>query len=187
MKSILFPLEQLKSIFPSVIVSAIFSLLIIASVLGLHFYNDIPLYLLTTDVTVAANAPLYFGIQSQIGIFFWAATAAICSYSSNLVMSKPNKNFLLVSASISLFLGLDDIFMFHEIVFPSLGVPQKVVYLSYALLMLLYGFKFLKTLLSTEYVLFALAIGFFGISLLTDNFLKQFESQYITQLLEDGA
>lgn len=178
--------NQLQQLYTSIFFVFLTSFLVVGSVFGFHYYNNVPLYKLTSDVLVAADAPIYFGIQSQIGIFFWAATAAICFYSSRLIDSSVHKKFLIFSGCITLFLGLDDIFMFHEIVFPSLGIHQKIVFLSYAVVMLFYGLKYTKLLLKTDYILLVLAVGGFGISLVADNFFYNY-SEYITQLLEDGA
>ena len=151
-----------------------------------HFSKHIPLDYLTNDPVVVADLPVYIGVLSQFGIFLWAATAAICLFCSLLIKNKVHKAFMIVSSLISALLGFDDVFMLHESVFPSLGIHQKVVFLSYALIVLIYGLKFMKILLRTDYLLLGFAIFWFGISLLVDNFLYE-SSPYITKLLEDGA
>ncbi|OUR93423.1 hypothetical protein A9Q87_04835 [Flavobacteriales bacterium 34_180_T64] len=155
------------------------------SVYVYHQLNGIPLKTLTSDVTAAADVPLYYGIQSQIGIFFWAAAAAICFLCGSTIKS-PEWSFFMVSGFLSLFLGLDDIFLFHEVVFPSLGIHQKVVYLSYVVIFGVYVLKFYKLILQTEFILLAMAFGCFGLSLLIDSFFHNAAPLY-TQLIEDGA
>ena len=115
-------------------------------------------------------------------MFFWAGSAAICILSGALLAGNENlknyKSFFYASAGISLMLGLDDVFLLHESVFPLLlGISEEVVYMGYAGIMLIYGFRYLKLLLATEYVLFALAIVFFGLSIIVD--ITNFYSDYI--------
>ena len=186
MKIITHLTRQLKPNLSIITLVIVMSILVLGAVFEYHLINDIPLKTLTSDITVAANVPLYFGIQSQMGIFFWAASAAISFFATLLIETKKVKLFFLVSAFISLLLGIDDLFLLHETVFPSIGIHQKVVFLSYAILMGVYVLKFQKILLKTDYILFLMAIGSFGTSLLVDNFLYE-SSPIVTQLVEDGA
>ena len=187
--SYVFPKAQLKTIASTVSYVLLFVVLVLSYILFLHFNYQISLYELTTDFAAVVKAPVYTALLSQMGIFFWAGSAAICLLSGALLSKNSSwrnyRSFFFASAGISLMLGLDDVFLFHEEVFPNLGVPQKVVYLTYALAMLVYGFRYLKLLLKTDYVLFAVAIGCFGLSIFIDIFVRD-QSEYISNLLEDG-
>ncbi len=81
-------------------------------------------------------------------------------------------------------LGLDDIFLLHESVFPHLGIPEKVVYASYAGFVLLYLLWFYSVILNTEYILLMVALILFFASIVLDNFTPPGFNPY---LLEDGA
>ncbi|WP_298894187.1 hypothetical protein [uncultured Psychroserpens sp.] len=178
--------NQLKSLLSSFISVFVFSLSVISIVLYVHYSKNIALETLTDDPAVIAQLPAYIGMLSQFGIFLWAATAAICVFCSQLVKNKRLKAFVISSALISMLLGFDDVFMLHESVLPSLGIPQKIVYLSYLVIISVYALTFFKVLLRTDYLLLLCAFFWFGASLFVDNFFYE-SSPYITKLLEDGA
>ncbi len=133
---------QIKSTQSLLVVIFIFVILILGFVIGIHLYKDVPLALLTSDVAVVGKLPIYAGFLSQLGIFLWAATAAICVYSLQFINDKEKKIFIKASAFIAIFLSLDDAFMFHEILFPDFGIHQKLVFLGYGFMMLYYLFRF---------------------------------------------
>ncbi|WP_299228862.1 hypothetical protein [uncultured Psychroserpens sp.] len=179
-------INQFKSLLPSFLLILLVSLVVIGFIFGLHLYNNVPLEALTNDLAAIAELPVYTGILSQTGIFIWSAAATICLFSSQFVKEKLPKTFLVTSALITLLLGLDDVFMFHELVFPALGIHQKIVFLSYGLLMLWYLIRFLRLILKTDFVMLAFALSCFALSLFVDNFMYN-ASPYISKLLEDGA
>jgi hypothetical protein len=189
LSSYVFPKAQFRAIARTVLYVIVFVALVLSFLLFLRFNYDISLNDLTRDFSAIAHAPVYTAFLSQLGIFFWAGTATICILSGALLSGNHDlrnyQSFFYASAGISLMLGLDDIFLFHESVFPdNLGIPEKVVFLSYGIAMVVYGVRYLKLLLATEYVLFALAIGFFGLSILSD-FVDYYYNDY-SLLLEDG-
>ena len=77
-------------------------------------YYNIPISSFTRDPTVVLGGPSYIGFISNIGILFWAFTAAICLFSS--VIHKQGNNqatsqFLLYSGLLTLWLLLDDLLL----------------------------------------------------------------------------
>ena len=52
---------------------------------------------------------------------------------------------------------IDDCFMLHEDVLPGLGIPQKVVFLFYGVLVLIYLVKFREIILKTPFILLLFA------------------------------
>ncbi|WP_152611328.1 hypothetical protein [Psychroserpens mesophilus] len=178
--------HQFKTLlFPFLIISIV-GLVMLGTLLSIHFYENVPLEILTNDLAVIGELPIYAGILSQTGILLWSATAAICVYSIQFIETIEHKSFIKASIYITLLLGLDDAFMFHETLFPSLGIHQKVVFLAYGIMMLVYLYKYYKLILTTDFILFVLALGWFGISMLIDNFIRDV-TPYITKLLEDGT
>ena len=116
----------------------------------LHFWKGIPFGDLTRNPTAIAGALPYTGFLSQIGNCFWSATAAICLFGAKVVSRHPDslkiKRFLFVSGLLTLLLGLDDIFLLHEEFFPWLGVPEVLVFASYAAGVLFYLVRFYSTI-----------------------------------------
>lgn len=161
------------------------SAVLVGMVLFLHLWKGIPIGRLTRDPAAISGSPFYVGLLSQIGIFLWSAAAAICLFSANGLSHTGNlkvKPFLIVSGLMTLVLGLDDAFLIHEEVMPHFfGVPPEAVFVSYALLILLFLVVFNSVILKTEYVLLVMALICFGASVASD----VFESP--GYLFEDGA
>ncbi len=164
------------------------SAFLIGIVLLFNLVGGIPIGNLTRDPSAIMGAPFYTGILSQTGIFFWSASAAICMFSAKIISKNPDsfkfKRFLFFSGLLTMLLGLDDIFLLHESVFPYLGIHEKVVYATYAGLVLFYLVKFYPTILKTEYILLVMALGFFALSVIFDKSSIPGIDPY---LLEDGV
>ena len=179
-------INQFKLLVNSFVFIFIVSLIMLGLLLGIHFFDNVPIKVLTNDVAVVGDVPIYAGILSQAGIFLWSATAAICIYSIKFFSNLEHQKFIKMSIFITIFLGLDDAFMFHEILFPSLGIHQKIVFLSYGFIMLFYLYRNYKLIFTTDFVLLTIALGWFAISMFIDNFIHNV-SPYITKLGEDIA
>ena len=143
---------------------------------------------LTRDPTALGQLPAYYGFLSQIGIFFWSASAAVCLFCLFILSERKSdenlKRFLLVSALLTSVLGLDDVFTLHESVFPGLGIPQNLVLASYVAFAIIYLVRFYSIILETEYVLLAMALLFFAVSVGLDVWEPRGIDRYI---FEDGA
>lgn len=164
------------------------SAVLIGVVLLLHFWKGVPIGRLTRDPTTIIRVPFYTGFLSQIGIFFWAASAAVCMFSAKVLSRHPDclkiKRFLFVSGLLTLVLGLDDVFLLHEKFFPRFGVPETVVVASYLGFVLFYLVRFYSIILKTDYILLGMALFFFGVSITLDLFDPSGIDPY---LYEDGA
>jgi hypothetical protein len=173
---------KLKYNIPSQLRSNAFLLMIVIAVssifLGLvlfmFFNNGILVENMTRDPNAISGLPAYTGFISQTGIFFWSAASAICFF-SYLLNKKQSINsgmnrFFVVSGMFTLLLGMDDAFLFHEAMFPALGIPEKMVSISYLLFTIAYLVTFLRQLLKTDYIFLLMAFFSFGISMVFDNF-----------------
>ena len=128
---------------------------------------------LTRDPASLTHSSVYTGFLSTIGLLFWAAAAAICILGAALITSSGLHSrvarFLQASGVLTLLLLLDDAFLMHERVLPRYaGVPQRLVYLVYALLLLVYLVRFRDVIFETEYFLMGLALLLFGVSIASD-------------------
>lgn len=157
----------------------------------LHFAQDVSYRQLTADPNNLGKLPFYSGILSQIGIFFWSAiitTSLVFAYINRFYrQDKHVRSFFIWSALIVLWLAIDDCFLFHEDVLPSLGIPQKVIVFSYGLMVLVYLYEFKGLILKTPFILLLAAFGCFGLSVFIDFFLHFEGETYIDSLIEDGA
>ena len=150
-------------------------------------YYDIPIAWFTRDPTVVLGGPSYVGFISNIGMLFWAFTAAICLFTSLIRHHNYNRitsQFLLYSGLLTLWLLLDDMFMLHDSFLPNhLMIPEKFVYLGYVIIVLAYLVKFRAEILCHEYATLLIAFCFFALSVLADLLMEQ---QGLVFLFEDG-
>ncbi len=148
---------------------------------------DIPVEHFTADPARSYNAHPLTGIISHIGVLLWCSTAAICLYSSVLLKldgETRDARFLFYSGLLSMVLLFDDLFMFHEALFPwYFHIPQRFVYVGYILMTVVYFFYFRKDILNSEYKILTIAIILLGLSVLGDFVLPQ---EGIAYLFEDG-
>lgn len=188
MNCLLSPFARFRSSGPAIGLIIAVSAILMGVVLLLHFWKGIPIGKLTRDPAAIDGSPLYTGFLSQIGIFFWAASAAVCMFSAKVLSrhleSLKIKHFLFVSGLLTLVLGLDDVFLLHEEFFPYFGVPEKAVFVSYAGFVLFYLVRFYSIILKTEYLLLGMALVFFGLSVISDLLPPHGIDPY---LFEDGA
>lgn len=154
-------------------------------------YYQVSFRELTADPNVIANQPFYIGILSQFGLFFWSAAATLsftfACLSRCIVKNKTLSLFYLISGIIISILMLDDCFMLHEDVLPRLGIPQKVVFLFYGILVSSYLVKYYKVILKTPYLLLLMAFGGFSLSAIIDLFFHFENIDFWGSFIEDGA
>ena len=140
--------------------------------LGLLFFiaivsaqYNIPVGKFTRDPTAILGGHPFTGVISNIGVLFLCSTSAICFFSSAIYRNHLGKmvlQFLIVSGMLTSLLLLDDLFMFHESIFPRyFRVDEKAVYLGYLVLISLYFLKFKGVIIKNEYLLLFMACGFF--------------------------
>lgn len=122
------------------------------------------------DMATLTGAPPYLGALSSIGILLWGASATICLFvAACLPRRDAARAFWTYAGILSIALAADDLFLFHEILFPfHLGIPEPMVYVLYGLLAAGFLVLFRRAILETEYVLLGLALGWFAASLAVD-------------------
>lgn len=165
--------EQLVSCRWAFLVIVVVSAIPLFAAVLLHSWKGMDYGALVRDPVVVANAHVWTGFISQLGIFFWAGAAAICFLASaaltRISVYQEIRRFLLASGALTLFLGLDDIFLFHEEVFPGyLGIPESLLYAVYVGWVSYYLFRFRFAILDTEYLLLLAALSGFALSVLSD-------------------
>ena len=161
-----------RSSWPMVGLVVVLAAVPICVVVLLHLWKGIPYGDLTRDPTAIFGTPPHTGFLSQLGIWLWSAAAAVCIFCAGVLSGRRDtlnlKRLLFVSGLLTLLLGFDDAFLFNEEVFPFLGVPEKVVLVSYAGFTLAFLARFRSTILKTEYSLLGMALAFFAVSMALD-------------------
>ncbi|HEY4542466.1 MAG TPA: hypothetical protein VIG66_08855 [Noviherbaspirillum sp.] len=160
---------------------------LLAIVLLLQVWRDIPTEHLTRDPNAIFDVQMYIGFLSQAGIFVWAATAGICLFCARIASARAAielARFALAAGLVTLLLGLDDAFMLHEQFFPFLGIPEKMVYVLYGVCVLAFLLRFRAQILQHDYLLLALALMLFALSVSLDWLQPEGIDIF---LVEDGA
>ena len=112
----------------------------------------------------------YFGAISNLGVIAWFVTATACLLLAALLRlagAEPDPLFL-AGGLLSLWLGLDDLFLVHENLLPAAGFPELVTYAIYASAGLAYLAFAWRRILAGRPLLFLLAGAALGGSMLLD-------------------
>lgn len=169
------------------------SLLILLAVFLAKIFFNINISVLMRDPAyIAGHSPLT-GIVSNLGGIIWFCSATICLFSAVVLYGYKSKNifvFFLCSGLLSLYLGLDDFFMFHEYLASRyLGIRENYILLSIGILVIAYLARFWKLVLSMEYRFFLLSLVFLCASVFIDVIPKSLVVSYGDWILlyEDGC
>jgi hypothetical protein len=107
----------------------------------------------------------------MFGFFLWSASAGICFLSYSLVAAGNSvmKGVLFYGGSLSLFLGFDDCFQLHEVVFiHAFPLAEKLFYLVYIGSIIGYFFSFKNELFETKFLFWIGSMCLFLVSMLLD-------------------
>ena len=187
-------ISQIKRLLKPFMVLYLPSGLLLLAMVIVCTQRHIPFSHITCDPAAVAEIHPFTGMISNIGILLWAGAAVICLFCWALLSKNPDKTrfstFVLYFGIMTLILLLDDLFMLHEQIIPcDLGIPQKFVLLGYLGLALCGIVFFRKTILTTDYLLLLLALGFFGLSIFVDVFDHEIDALIggWRYLFEDGS
>jgi hypothetical protein len=142
-----------------------------AVVARVHF--GIPFHHTMGDPANTTGWPFYLGFVSNVGALLWAAAASIFLFSFCVHRRSGGDaqwgRFLLWSGLFVGLLGIDDLFMLHDQVFPDyLSISQPLVVASYAVLASLYLVRFAPVIARTAYPVFIAAMGMLAASAALD-------------------
>lgn len=151
--------------------------------------TGIKISVFTRDPIQVLDGPIYTGVLSNVGILLWAATAAITLFCGDFLRrNRPYAGwspFLLSAGGLTTLLLLDDLFLFHEVLFPEyLNIHERALPVTYGLLMVLFLVYFRNTIWRTNALILILALGFFGLSIGIDIVDIPFRGIH---LFEDGS
>jgi hypothetical protein len=141
---------------------------------GLASYNtNIPASHMTRDPAAVFEFHPLLGVVSNVGILFWAAGATACILGASVLRQvsddAPKAQFFLYFGILTAVLLLDDFFLIHEWLAPQyLGLSESVFYGVYGLLLFGGLVHFRAVIRSTSYLPLAMALFFFGASILVD-------------------
>lgn len=136
-------------------------------------------YLLLRDPNAIANNPGYFGLVSNLGIVLWIA-ASVAAFQA-LAASRGSRNgtyrsVLMLGGGFAALMGVDDLFMLHEMM-ASRSIAEVLVLVPHALLLLALCYKAWALREKTSWLLLAACVGAFGCSMAFDILPVEFGGQ----------
>ncbi len=151
------------------------AILILIAVATVSILSQITISSFTRDVTAIANIHPLSGILSTLGILLWCVAASITLFAAFILRSFEQSKtfkFLFASSLLSIYLMLDDAFLFHEVLaFKYFGIDEKIVIFTLGISVFAYLVSFRQIILKTNYSVLLLAFIFLTISVLTDGIL----------------
>ena len=146
------------------------------ALVALSAATNTPLAMLTRDVAASLGAKFYIGLLSSIGALLWCAAATTCFLGAAVLRRASGQRecagFLLGSGVLLTFLGLDDFFMLHEVIYPRLGLEEGVLVVLYAAGLVALILRYRSVLLDSDILLWVVGALLFVMSVLVDGFAK---------------
>lgn len=164
--------------------------LVVAGIMGvviltIHFTTHVDVTLLISDPADKGHLPGYSGLYTFASAFALLAGGAICVFAAQVLRDRPSSFpsalFLLTFGALIGWLGIDDLFMFHE--WAGLAIAEllgrgdepgarsrleAIVFAAYAVAWGAWVGRFWRTVRQTAFVLLALVLVFFGLSVAID-------------------
>ncbi|HET6596450.1 MAG TPA: hypothetical protein VFG81_12555 [Anaerolineales bacterium] len=166
--------------FRHLMIAGLFGCLAIALVALAARLLDEPAAVFTREPQRALNGAYYVGSFSNLGGLVWFGAAAILSFAVSL---KPlDRGALILAAVVTWAMGLDDVFMLHDEVYPKLYLHERVVSTLYFGAIGVIVLRYYHQLSRSTLVGIAITIFFWVLSVVFDLFLRGFG-----QLPEDGS
>ena len=182
--------QKPKRFFKLIAVLFIPAAVIIAIVIYISNRSGYPIAFYTRDPSSISATDPFFGFLSNVGVILWSSTVAVCLFSCSFLrrlgILKDHVRFFLLFGVLTSMLLFDDLFQFHEEIFPALfHVSKNFVFLIYGVAVVAILARTQRVILRTEYLLLVISFGFFGASmgmhLISDEIIP------LHYLYEDGA
>ncbi len=166
--------------FRHLIFAGLFGCLAIALVALASWLLGEPAKVFTREPQTILNGSFYVGSFSNLGGLVWFGAAAILSFAASLKPS--DRGALILAALVTWAMGLDDIFMLHDKVYPKLYISNTILYLLYFGAIGVIVLRYFRQLARSTLVGMTIAVIFWVLSAMFDTFFNE-----IGQLEEDGA
>jgi hypothetical protein len=166
--------------FRHLIFAGLFGCLAIALVALASWILGEPAAVFTREPQGVLDGPFYAGSFSNLGGLVWFAAAAILSFTASL---KPlDRGALILAALVTWAMGVDDIFMLHDRVYPKLYLNETLVFALYFGTIGVIVLRSYRQLARSTLVGIAIAVICWVLSAVFDQFFNT-----MGQLAEDGT
>ena len=180
-KKILISKKVLSSIIFAIIPAGLFYSF---SFLGLKFagFNIIQII---RDPAQQSGASSFLGFLSNIGVWLWISSAAICLHTAStcyIRLFKRYKELVILLGFLSLILAIDDFFLIHD-----RFINEKICYLGYAIIIGALLARHFSLIIEIQGFAFIAACSLLMLSILTDLIQSRIPIHYeYTQIFEEG-
>jgi hypothetical protein len=166
--------------FAHLIFAALFGGFAIALVALASWLLGEPPAVFTREPQQVLHGSFYVGSFSNLGGLVWFGAAAIMSFAVSLKPS--DRGALILAALVTWAMGVDDIFMLHDRVYPKLHLNEVLVNAAYFGTIGLIVWRYYRQLARSTLVGIAVAVAFWVVSAVFDQFFNN-----VGQLAEDGT
>lgn len=166
--------------FSHLIFAVLFGCFAIALVALASWLLGEPAAVFTREPQQVLDGAAYVGSFSNLGGLVWFGAAAILSFAGSLKPS--DRTALLLAAVLTWAMGMDDIFMLHDRVYPKLHLNEGIVTALYFGTIVLIVLRSYHQLARSTLVGIVLTVIFWILSQVFDMFFNN-----IGQLAEDGS
>jgi hypothetical protein len=166
--------------FRHLVIAGLFGCLAISLVALASSFLGEPPDVFTREPQAVLKGSFYVGSFSNLGGLVWFGAAAILSFAASL---KPvNRGTLMLAAAVTWAMGLDDVFLLHDRVYPKLHLHETLVWALYFATIVVIVLRGYHQLARSTLVGVAIAVLFWVSSAVLDLFFND-----VGQLAEDGA
>lgn len=178
--------RQRKAVLWAAVAGYLPAALLVAVIAVVAGRKGIPIGNITREPAAIMDAPFYIGALNHLGVMLWCAAAAICYLSYALLKGRADRDmrlFFLVSGLGTTALVFDNVFQFHDVVYPwLLHLPERGVFAIYLAATLVYLVRFRGTIRRTPFLIMFFSGFLFTVKIGADQFLHVAQQH----LLEDG-
>ena len=180
-------LTQLRSFAPALAAALAAAALLIAALAVAARTGDRPFGFFSREPSEFLGAPYSIGFLFHVGVLVWWTSAVVCLFAGAVLARRgglPAAAPLVAAGLLSAIFSLDDLFRIHEdFLLSKVGIPKAATYGAYGLVFGLWVISFRHLIRRTEWLLLALALALFVVSLALDRAFVDNQRH----LLEDGA
>lgn len=185
---------QARTLLPTLLLVYAPALLVLVAVFAASLTSNVPVAYFLRDPAGILHVPNYVGVVSGLGVLLWCSCAAVCLFSWTVLKKTGATShwpaFFFAAGIVTTVLLIDDFFMLHENasqIYWRFG--EEMVFALYGFMFVVFIARFWRTIASTEFLVFLLACGFMGLSLVFDKLNGPYGDNVpaIRLLLEDGA
>lgn len=139
---------------------------IVALILGVAKWADVPVTDLLHDANAVLDGEFYVGLFSITGIALWSAAGAMCILLLSTGVAGSPRKLLVAGAAVSLMLGADDAYLIHETI-P--WISGRLLFLLYGVVALVLFWRSWRYLVSRpNFSVFLISLFLIGLSLALD-------------------